>query len=34
VVTIAPAFLREGCKDISYACEKCGTQTERRVKSS
>ena len=34
VITIAPAFLREGCEDISYACEKCGTQIQRRVKSS
>lgn len=33
VITVAPAFLREGCKDISYVCEKCGTQMQGRVQS-
>ncbi len=32
VITAAPAFLREGCEDISYACENCGTQMQGRVK--
>jgi DNA-directed RNA polymerase subunit RPC12/RpoP len=33
VTSVAPVFLREGCEDINYTCEKCGTQLRRTVKS-
>jgi hypothetical protein len=32
-ISVAPAFLREGCEDINYTCKRCYAQIRRRVKS-
>jgi len=33
VINVTPTFRRDDCEDVSYKCEKCGTQMHRQIRS-